>query len=122
MTFDLTHSKVLTFDVYATLIDWEHGIFLELAPLLGRLPSSSSLWSETLTSSKRFLLKCFAEAEKEIESANPFMIYSTILENVFHAIASRLDVTGTEEEARSFGASIGRWKAYPDTVVCCPHA
>ena len=116
MSFDLTKSKVLTFDVYATLIDWETGIFKELSPLLGRLPPFSPHWQETLKETKSFLLKCFAEGELEVESANPQMIYSTILSKVFFIIASKLGVEVTEAEAVSFGGSIGRWEAYPDTV------
>jgi len=116
MAFDLTKSKVLTFDVYATLIDWETGIFKQAAPLLGRLPPSSPLWDKSLREVKRFLLKCFSEGELAIESENPQMIYSTILTKVFFIMASKLGVGCTEEEALAFGESIGRWEAYPDTV------
>jgi len=112
----LTKSKVLTFDVYATLIDWETGIFKQLVTLLGRLPPSSPLWGRTLSENKMFLLKCFSEAELAVETENPQMIYSTILEKVFFIITSILGVEGTEEEAQEFGGSIGKWEAYPDTV------
>lgn len=116
MAFDLTKSKVLTFDVYATLIDWETGIFKQVAPLLGRLPISSPLWKKTLAEVKALTLKSFAAAELATETANPHMIYSTILSKVFLMIAENLGVDATEAEARGFGASIGTWEAYPDTV------
>jgi 2-haloalkanoic acid dehalogenase type II len=112
----LTKSKVLTFDVYATLIDWESGLFKQLAPLLGRLPRSSPLWSKTLSENKAFLMKCFSEGELALETEHPEMIYSTILAKVFFIIASKLGVEGTDEEAQEFGESVGKWEAYPDTV------
>ena len=34
----LTDFKMLTFDTYGTLIDWETGIYEGLAPLLDKLP------------------------------------------------------------------------------------
>lgn len=116
MSFDLTKFKVLTFDVYATLIDWETGIFAQLSPLLGRLPPSSPYWTKPLKETKEILLRRFASGELEVETANPTMKYSTILSHVFFKIAATLGVSVTEAEAVEFGAGIGKWEAFPDTV------
>ncbi|KAH8590507.1 HAD-like domain-containing protein [Bisporella sp. PMI_857] len=117
MAFDLTKSKVLTFDVYATLIDWETGIFKQLAPLLGRLPPEAEyFWGLKLREIKTWLLKAFGSAERKFQTENPTMVYSKILEKVFKAIASELGIDITEEEATAFGGGIGSWPAFPDTV------
>ena len=38
----LTDFRVLTFDCYGTLIDWESGIVAALRPLLARVPGGRS--------------------------------------------------------------------------------
>ncbi len=38
----LTDFRVLTFDCYGTLIDWESGIFTALQPLLQKAPAPLS--------------------------------------------------------------------------------
>jgi len=116
MAFDLTKSKVLTFDVYATLIDWETGIFKQLCPLFGRLPVNSPLWDHSVSDAKAVLLKYFRDGEGKFQTENPNMKYPLILQKVFHYIASKLDIEVTEEEAIAFGRGIGKWDAFPDTV------
>ena len=116
MAFDLTKSKVLTFDVYATLIDWETGIFKQLSPLLGRLPPTSALWNKSVQNAKTIFLKTFRDGESKYQAENPSMKYPLILAKVFHYIAARLEVEVTEQEATDFGGGIGKWDAFPDTV------
>jgi FMN phosphatase YigB (HAD superfamily) len=38
----LTDFKVLTFDCYGTLIDWESGIWQAMQPLVAKLPAPPS--------------------------------------------------------------------------------
>jgi len=116
MAYDLTRTKVLTFDVYATLIDWETGIFQQLSPLLGKLPPQSSFWEKSVKQMKNFLLRQFADHEGKIQTENPKMIYSTVLSQIIMRLSNALEVEVTEEEANAFGHGIGGWHAYPDTV------
>jgi len=116
MAFDLTKSRVLTFDVYATLIDWETGIFKQLSPLIGRLLPNSPLWNQSVSEVKAFLLKTFRDGEGKYQTENPSMNYSLILAKVFYYIASKIDVEVTEDEGLAFGKGIGKWDAFPDTV------
>ena len=116
MNYDLTRTKVLSFDVYATLIDWEAGIFQQLSPLLGRLPPQSRHWGNSIKQMKDFLLGQFAYHESQIKTKNPKMIYSIVLSQIYMRLASTLEVAVTEKEANAFGHGIGGWHAYPDTV------
>ena len=69
--------KVLTFDCYGTLIDWETGIFTALQPLLKR--AAPGLGREAV-------LECYGRHEAAQEAATPAMIYSTLLAAVHRLI------------------------------------
>lgn len=117
MSFDLTKFKFLAFDIYATLIDWETGISKQLAPLLDRLEPLSPLRQKTPAEQKAFFLRRFAEEELSIQTAAPDKIYTAVLSEVYVRICDELHIDATEEESRAFGAGIGDWEAFPDTVV-----
>jgi 2-haloacid dehalogenase len=102
----LSDFKVLTFDCYGTLIDWEAGLAAALAPLLAR----SGVGREAA-------LEAFAEAESRQEADTPSMRYADILAHVYRALAARWGVTATDEEAIAFGGSVKDWPAFPDTAA-----
>ena len=99
----LTDFKVLTFDTYGTLIDWETGIFNALAPLL----------SQTRLS-RDGALEDFAAAESAREAATPGMIYSDLLQTVHGALAEKWGVETNAGEAAVFGNSVKDWPAFDD--------
>ncbi len=98
---------VLTFDCYGTLIDWEGGIAAALRP-----------WARHngLLLSDDELLAGFAEVESACQAATPDKLYSDLLEDVIRAVAGKWGVTATDDDARAFGASVGDWSAFPDSV------
>ena len=105
---NLADFKVLSFDCYGTLIDWESGILTALRPLVRR--SGQMLDGEAI-------LAAFAREEVAQQAATPAMPYAALL-SVVHARLAR--VWGTEDSAAEnerFGASIGDWPAFPDTVA-----
>ena len=61
----LTDYKVLTFDCYGTLIDWEAGIHTALQPLLAKAATPLS---------KDDVLETFARHESAQEAETPQMI------------------------------------------------
>ncbi len=99
----LTDFKVLTFDTYGTLIDWEAGIFAALAPLL----SGTRL-------SRDAALEDFAAAESASETAAPGMIYSDLLRTVHGALAEKWGLESRPGEAAAFGNSVKDWPAFDD--------
>lgn len=104
----LTDFAALTFDCYGTLIDWESGIWSALQPLMKR--SGSKL-------SRDAMLEAFAREESRQEAAHPTMRYSELLALVHGELARGLDVTPDTAEDRRFGASVGEWPEFADTVA-----
>jgi 2-haloacid dehalogenase len=102
----LTDFKVLTFDCYGTLIDWESGIAAALQPLLTR--SGQML-------SRNEVLASFARYEAAQQSETPSMIYSELLGVVHARMASDWGVEPSTEESEKFGRSVSDWPAFEDS-------
>ncbi|MCJ1223928.1 hypothetical protein MMC12_000571 [Toensbergia leucococca] len=108
----LTAFKLLSFDIYGTLVDWYTGISNALAPLVSRLPST-----HPAKSSRETGLQAFERYEGSIKKANPGMLYSAIFVQVYHEIASEWSIVVKPGEAEAFGASIGGFPPFSDTVA-----
>jgi 2-haloalkanoic acid dehalogenase type II len=116
MAFNLTSFKALSFDVYATLIDWESGMWINLSKLIPLVPESSPLKSQTESQQREYLLKRYNVHEKQLEHDEPKLIYSTMLARIYIMVADDIGVKATEEEAKAFSSAIGTYPAFPDTV------
>ncbi len=103
----LTDFKVLTFDCYGTLIDWETGIVIGLETLVARARSSMS---------RDQVLEAFAQHESSQEEETPAMPYSQLLAVVYKRLAKVWEITTTNEEANTFGASVPDWPEFPDSA------
>jgi 2-haloalkanoic acid dehalogenase type II len=103
----LSDFKVLTFDTYGTLIDWETGIYNGLAPLVERAGL------EDLTRDE--ILETFAKHETDQEAQTPAMVYMQLLSVVYKRLAKAWGVPVTDEEANIFGASVPDWPEFPDS-------
>ncbi|KAJ5578437.1 Haloacid dehalogenase type II [Penicillium hispanicum] len=104
----LSDYRLLCFDVYGTLIDWEGGILAALQPILK---------NSSTTFSREHLLTVYHELEAEQQRLTPDIPYSQLLATVHPLLAKRLDLpVPSEEESTRFGDSVGSWPAFPDTV------
>jgi len=104
----LTDFKVLSFDCYGTLIDWEAGILRALAPLLprdGARPSGDAVLAD------------FAWHETAQEALTPRMRYSDLLGLVHRRLAAEWGFTTSQEADRAFGRSVGDWPAFADSAA-----
>lgn len=117
MGFDFTNYKVLSFDIYATLIDWESAIFNELLPLLHRLPPTQPQRHASELEQRKYLLGAFNALELEIQRDHPKLPYSEVLSQLYHQLATNLSVPFTPAEEASFGGSVSKWPAFPDTLA-----
>ena len=97
--------KVLTFDCYGTLIDWESGIHAALAPLLAQAGGMG----------RDAALEAFGRHEAAQEALTPTMIYSDLLAAVHRRLAAEWGVTVEEDAHHRFGASVPDWPAFPDS-------
>jgi 2-haloalkanoic acid dehalogenase type II len=104
----LSDFKMLTFDTYGTLIDWESGIYNALEPLLDKLP---------LKLSRDEVLELFAECEMQQQASNPTQVYSSVLDEVSRAIAKKWQIKISDEEAVTFGRSVKHWPEFEDSAA-----
>ncbi|KAI1610224.1 hypothetical protein EDD36DRAFT_467297 [Exophiala viscosa] len=123
----LTEYKVLSFDVYGSLIEYKGHILNSFQPLLSRLPSSSPYLDTTPLSttipdsasvgSVEFL-KVFQKQEDAIKLEKPTKRFDQILTEIWRRIARELNVQSTEEEAQRFGsdANIASWPTFSGTL------
>ncbi|MEM9027441.1 MAG: HAD family hydrolase [Pseudomonadota bacterium] len=100
--------QALSFDCYGTLIDWEAGI---------------SSWAEgwiartDATMSAQDFVAAFGRHERNVQSETPELRYPLILAEVLRRIAAEKDVTVSDDDAESFGASVGNWPAFEDSTT-----
>jgi 2-haloacid dehalogenase len=103
---DLTRFKILTFDCYGTMIDWETGIFSAFRPILAahdrRIGDSA-------------LLELYSELEASAERGE-YLRYRDVLQSVVRGFGERLGFSPTDAEVRSLPESLARWQPFPDTV------
>jgi 2-haloacid dehalogenase len=97
--------KVISFDCYGTMIDWERGIFAALRPIL-------AVHGKCLED--RELLEIYSELEQAAEAE--YKSYRDVLRSVVAGFGERLGFTPSDIEARSLAESVGTWQPFADTV------
>ena len=102
----LTDFKVLSFDCYGTLIDWETGLLTAFEPWRKR--TGVDITTDAL-------LEAFARHETSQQSDTPTMSYPKVLAQVLRRIGEELDASATEDETARFGKSVPDWPAFPDS-------
>jgi FMN phosphatase YigB (HAD superfamily) len=118
--------KVLSFDVYGSLIEYKAHILSAFRPLLDRLPESSPYLDSTAASptvsnsaSKGSIefLKVFQKQEDAIKLEKPVKRFDEILAEIWRRIAKQLEVESSEEEAKAFGSEemIASWPCFSGT-------
>ncbi len=103
----LSDFRVLTFDCYGTLIDWEAGIHTALQPLLRKAGG---------TIGREAALEAFGRLEAEQQALAPATVYSDLLAEVHRRLAGEWGLPAEEAEHRRFGASVPDWPAFPDSA------
>ena len=104
---DFSSYRVLSFDCYGTLIDWEGGILASLKPLLVR---------HGVLASDGELLRLYGELEREGQGHQPFLTYRQVLSRIVAGLGVRLGFRPNSEELGRLVDSMKRWKPFDDTV------
>ncbi|KAL2395910.1 hypothetical protein ABEF95_006670 [Exophiala dermatitidis] len=123
----LLQYKVLSFDVYGTLIEYKAHILNAFQPLLSRLPSSSPYLNSTPLSTaipdsasvgSIEFLKLFQRHEDAIKLEKPAKRFDELLREIWRRIATELNVETSEAEIQRFGSEevIASWPAFQGTV------
>lgn len=103
----LSDFKILTFDCYGTLIDWETGLLAAFGPWRKRAG---------LKAADEDLLAAFARVESPVQTENPAWAYPRVLAESLKRMSASLNAPAAQEECKTFGASVGDWPAFPDTA------
>ena len=103
----LTDYRVLTFDCYGTLIDWEGGIWDALQPLI--MHGGADVTRDAG-------LLAFAKFETAHERDHPDLRYPDLLARVHRSIAESLGIETSDALDDAFGASVPLWPAFADTA------
>lgn len=98
--------RILTFDVYGTLIDWESGMIAGLKPLTDRVPGLS----------RDEILEAHALHESQAQAQTPGKLYPDVLALVFKRLAEGWGVPASREECLRYGESVRDWPAFPDSA------
>ena len=103
----LSDFKVLTFDVYGTLIDWETGMIEALTPLTAQV-------SPSLT--RNDILEAHAWHESTTQAQTPAMRYSALLAVVYKRLAEQWGVAASWEDCLAYGRSVQNWPTFADSA------
>lgn len=98
--------KVLTFDCYGTLINWEKGILEALKPLL---------LSHNIRLDDNRILQLYAEFESAIEK-DKFIEYKKVLGKVVEKFSDKFGFPLSALESDCLVDSLKDWKPFPETV------
>jgi 2-haloacid dehalogenase len=99
--------RLVSFDCYGTLIDWEAGIFAALRPIL-------TAHGKTIADADLLLL--YSELESEAQQGE-FHPYREILQSVVRGFGKHLGFNPTDSQARSLPESLPNWPPFPDTIA-----
>ena len=112
----LTDYKVLTFDCYGTLIDWESGMVEGLRPLTSRV--DRRLGRQL---GRDAILAAHARHEASQQRHTPARLYRDLLPIVYKRLAEEWGVPATVEECVAYGSSIKDWPPFPDSAEALQH-
>lgn len=102
-----SHIKLLTFDCYGTLIDWETGILNALRPVL-------KAHGKHLTDER--ILETYATLEPKIQQG-PYQRYKSVLRSIVAGFGAQFGFSPSPDELDCLSHSIGQWPPFPDTVA-----
>lgn len=122
--------KVISLDVYGTLIDFKPSIVAAFQPLISRLPDSSPYKSRMTTSNHELdpggakLLGLFKQHEDRllVGKEKGLRRFDGVMRDIYLGIAQDVGVGEygeLEAEAEAFGKGVGQLPAFPDSVDAC---
>jgi 2-haloacid dehalogenase len=103
---DFDRFRVLTFDCYGTLVDWETGIVAGLRTALG--PDAAAVSDDDL-------LERFGHHEAIAETGD-YRSYREVLRRTLAGIAGDLRIEPSPASVEAFAGSVGDWPVFPDSA------
>jgi 2-haloacid dehalogenase len=104
---DLRAFRVLTFDCYGTLCDWEEGLLIALRGVFA---------SHDCRIGDEAILESFARHETGLE-AGTYIQYRELLGRALEGMGEEFGFSPTKPETVAFGASVGNWPLFEDSTA-----
>jgi len=98
--------KVISFDCYGTLIDWESGLLAALAPFRAEFAPGAG---------DNEILERYALLETQLE-AGEYLRYRDVLRGVMRGLATAYGAPAARVNLDTLADSLPDWKPFPDTV------
>ncbi len=108
MAIDFARVKLVTFDCYGTLIDWETGIVDLVRPWLAQLAPALP---------PDLVLSAFALMQAKHQQARPTLLYPEVLRRTWVDIEGQFGWPADAARATAFAASVPGWPPFADTVA-----
>jgi 2-haloalkanoic acid dehalogenase type II len=105
---DFSRYRVLSFDCYGTLIDWEAGILAVLRPW-------AVLHGANFTDDE--LLRAHGRHETAVQQEAPRARYPDVLRETMRRIGADLGIPVASEQAVVYGDSVKDWPAFADSAA-----
>jgi 2-haloacid dehalogenase len=102
----LSDFKVLAFDCYGTLIDWESGMIEALRPLTRKVKRAVT---------RNEILEAHARHEAAQQRYAPAIRYRDLLAIVYKRLAEEWGVAVSWDECVAYGRSVRDWPAFADS-------
>ncbi len=103
---DFTRFKVMSFDCYGTLIDWETGIVNAMRPILE---------NHNQDRGDEEILDTFSRIETVVQQSS-YMRYEDVLGQVADECADQWGFALAPAERAAFSRSVENWPAFPDSA------
>jgi 2-haloacid dehalogenase len=104
---DFDRFKVLTFDCYGTLIDWETSIESMIRPWLAALQSPVPT---------DLVVTSFALHQAKHQQVRPALLYPEVLARTWSNIEGTFGWDADDSRKAAFAGSVGHWLPFADTV------
>ena len=102
---DLSRIKLMTFDCYGTLIDWETGIVDLVRPWLpAGLPPD-------------LVLSAFALMQAKHQQVRPALLYPEVMRRAWRDIEGQFGWPADAARTQAFADQVSDWPPFPDTVA-----
>ena len=104
---DFDKFKVVTFDCYGTLIDWETGINRLVTPWLDQISSPVPI---------DLVITSFALHQAKHQQTRPALLYPEVLSRTWRDIEGTFGWAENPDHAAAFASSVPNWPPFADTV------
>jgi 2-haloacid dehalogenase/putative hydrolase of the HAD superfamily len=104
---DFDRFRVLTFDCYGTLIDWETGIAELVRPWIAQMDGAIPV---------DLVMTSFAVHQAKHQQVRPALLYPKVMARAWRDIEGTFGWDENADHAEAFAASAGDWPPFADTV------